>query len=52
MSVIQGGHTALIETSCEGYTEVVKVVKVDPNITDKVNLMHNRLSTCTRNYVS
>ena len=39
LSVIQGGHTALIEASCESYTEVVKVAKVDPNITDKVNLI-------------
>ena len=39
LSVIQSGHTALIKASCEGYTEVVNVVKVNPNITDKVNLI-------------
>ena len=44
MSVIQSGHTALIETSFEVYTEVVKVTKVDPNITDKVNLIDYRLT--------
>ena len=32
-------HYYLIEASCEGYTEVVKVAKVDSNITDKVNLI-------------
>ena len=50
MSVIQSGHTALIEASCEGYTEVVKVAKVDPNITDKVNLIIDYLLAL--NYVS
>ena len=42
-------YTALIEASCEGYTEVVKVAKVDPNITDKVNLIDYLL---VLNYVS